>query len=197
MADTTAGTENRVGFFTKIAAWIAGFGGKGVTIQEEELRIETDVILTILPHRGRWRLIDCVVITPQKVTGFFTMTKEICEGHGIGDNIVFPGALLAEMANQLLGVWFATQHPELIGAGKTFFARSGGYKASTFIYPGDLVRIETSHADLSGLTKTTRRGTMTDLIGKNFVIMVGPVLKGSVPYVEIKGVELPKITPKA
>jgi len=185
--------ERPPGFFARILAWIA-HGGGGVAVREETLVVENDFILRVLPHRGRWCLLDRVVITPQKVVGFLTIRPEVCEGHAIGDDAVLPGVLLAEMANQLLGVWYATQHLELIGAGKVLFARDGSYKASGFIRPGELVRIEVDYGNLSGIMKTTRRGTIMKLEGKDFLVKVGEELRGSVPLVELMGVESPKTT---
>jgi len=194
VVDTGAKIEEKPSWLVRILSWIA-LGGKGAKIEEETLKVGEDFIMKVLPHRGRWRLIDRAEITSQKVIGFYAITHEACEGHAIGDNAVLPGVLLTEMANQLLGVWYATQHPEFIGAGKVLFARRGDYKASRFIKPGDLVQIEVNYADLSGSMTTTRRGTLMELTGKNFLIKVGKELKGSVPLVELTGLEPPKTTP--
>ena len=186
------------GFWVKIRSWAAKLsaGKISIVVEEETLTVEKDFILRVLPHRGRMLLLDRVMITPNKVTGFFTVTKEVCAGHAIGDVAVFRGVELPEMANQLLGIWYATQHPELIGAGKVLFARTGDYKASGFIQPGDLVRIEADYADLSGSVVTNRRGTFMSLTGKNFTVKVGNKLRGSVSLIELKGLEGPQIALK-
>lgn len=204
IVDMGTKAEEKPNWLVRILSWIAS-GGKGARVEEEVLRVDKDFILRVLPHRDRWLLVDAMEVTPQKITGFFTVTREVCEGHGIGGELVLPGVLLVEMANQVTGLWYATQHPELIGAGKNLFARIGGsYKASGFIKPGDLLRVEVDYANLSGSVATNRRGTFMELTGKKFTFTVGDKLVGTVANrssesddeIVIKGVEPPKIAPK-
>ena len=183
------------GFFARIRAWAAshdGSGNNGVAVEAEILKVDKAFIMSVLPHRGNWLLLDTVEVTAEKVIGFFTVTDELCRGHAIGDKAVLPACLFPEFANQLTGVWYAIQNPELIGSGKIPFARTGDYKASLFIKPGDLLRIEVAYADLSGTLKTVRRGTFMDLSGSCFTFWVGSELMASVGKVVLKGVEPPK-----
>lgn len=182
--------------WARMISWISSIGARGGKVEKGALIMEKELLLRILPHRGRMLLLDRVVVTTQKVMGFFQVTQDVCEGHAIGGQAVFRGVEFAEMANQLLGVWFASQNPEFIGSGRVLFAREGAYKASGFVQPGDLVVMEVDYQNLSGEMKVTRRGTFTEVTGKNFLLKVGEDLKGSVPLVVLKGVEPPKTTTK-
>ncbi len=194
---TTVDANNpKPGFFARIRSWMSG-GGKGAAVEEGALIVNKDFISQVLPHRGRMLLLDRVVITPSKVAGFFTVTEEVCAGHAIGNNAVFRGVELPEMANQLLGIWYAIQHPELIGAGKIIFAREGKYEAKSFVQPGDLVQIAVPYDNLSGIMKTSHHGTLLTLSGKDFVFTVKGKVVGHVEEVVLKSMEDPKTTPPA
>lgn len=187
-----------VGLWGRLFAAVASLGAaKEIVVEDatETLTIEKDFVARILPHRGPALLLDRVVITPQKVVGFFTVTLEVCAGHEIGGTAVFRAVYLPEMANQLLGVWFASQHPELIGAGRILFASSGSYKAIKFIQAGETIAMEVDYADLMGDVRTRHQGTLTKVTGKRYSAMVNGELRGIVDCVELKGFDSPKTTP--
>ncbi len=80
--------------------------------KEEKIVIGKKEILSIVPYREDKIYLNRVVITDKTVAGEFLVTDESCAGHLIGDQPIFPGICIAEMAAQLLGVWAAQYFKE-------------------------------------------------------------------------------------
>lgn len=105
------------------------------------------ILEKILPHRGRWLLLDSVRFIDGKATGEFVLTKEICDGHVIAGILMAPGCIWLDAAAQLLGI-IVHQDEEIIarvGTDKTLAALA--YNGAEFrrrICPGEKVLIETS-----------------------------------------------------
>lgn len=112
--------------------------------EEKERIISSEQIKSILPHKGHFRLLDEVLITPQKMIGKVRITEDMCLGHAVfNGKMVFKGSDFLDMAAQLLGVWVA-QWPQLrsLFEGKGEICLPVEYGTAIFkrsILPGDLV----------------------------------------------------------
>jgi len=109
--------------------------------------ISKEDVMAILPHRGRMLLIDRVVIRKDKVIGEFTVTDQVCEGHGFDGQLVFKGSDLFDMAAQLLGIW-AAQYPDFKGK-KAYARQYGGGKFQGLVSPGSTISMEISAVHLT------------------------------------------------
>lgn len=189
--------EERRGWLLKLAQGIkAVFAGDGARVEETEepkLVLEKEFIEKALFHRGRALLLNKVVITMDKVWGEYTVTPEACEGHIIDGMAIFKGSDFIDMACQLVGVWYVSQHPELIG--KTGFFREGQLKVSNISRVGDNLVIEIDSTKLRANSTTSKRGVFTNIRGEDFLVKSGTERRATVAYIEIISVEKPKVEP--
>jgi len=58
----------------------------------------------ILPHRGRWGLLDSVLVHDRTAFGNIVLTNEICGGHVLAGVPLAPGCIWYDAAAQLMGV---------------------------------------------------------------------------------------------
>jgi len=127
------------GIGSKIRKVIAGVK----FLKKEERIIEKEQIMSILPHRGGKLFLDKVTITPKEIIGEWSVTREACEGHEIGGQLMFKGVDCPEMAAQLLGVWLSQQadlYPNL--GGTLAFFRKASFKCMGLAVPGDLLKVK-------------------------------------------------------
>lgn len=140
--------------------------------EEKERGIFLEQIQSILFHRGHFRLLDRVFITPQKMQGKLKITEDMCLGHIMpSGQMVFRGVDFIEMAAQILGIWTA-QWPQLY----SYFKEKGKVPVPVEIscrlkvaaVPGDLLQIEVKKKNV-----WARKRTNYILItGENLVIKV-------------------------
>lgn len=128
-----------------------------------------DQILKILPHRGKWLLLDSVRLEGKRATGELLLTEEICHGHIIGGRLMAPGCIWFDMAAQFLGI-IAHNSPEVItslnGRSRSFGVfRYGEAEFRRPVCPGEKVLIQTD----SGVTWNERHGIFTVSSGPFFI----------------------------
>ena len=87
-------------------------------------------IYGILPHRGDKLLLDSVVGSSDGVVGYLTVRNDHCEGHVIGNEPIFRGVDVLEMAAQLLGMYTFIVFPDL--RGKMCILKSGCLESAPF-----------------------------------------------------------------
>jgi len=158
---------------------------KGVThfLKKEKRIINKEQIESILPHRGRMLLLDRVIITAKKITGEFTVTKEVCEGHAVLDGeVLLKGSDFLDMAAQLLGVWTA-QGSNFEGR-KTVIREYGGAKFRKPTSPGELLVLEIETDNVSA-DDVYGDGRLIIAKGENFLARVGEERKTEVYSVEL------------
>lgn len=146
--------------------------------------IETEEISDTLPHRGRMRLLDRVIITTAKITGEFEVTEEVCEGHEIEEGKpVLKGSDLYDMAAQLVGIW-ASRHSAFQGK-RAAVRRYGEAKFQGFIGAGDIVIVSTHANNLAGEVTIKPRLEKIIITGNDFSFRVGGIQKAHIGFVEL------------
>lgn len=157
---------------------------KGTTafLTEDAGIIEKEEIESILPHRGTKLLLDRILITAQKITGKFRVTKEVCQGHAVlNGKLVLKGSDLLDMAAQLLAVWVA-HNSDFEGNGVVIRE----YKGAKFrkpIFPGELLVLEIDAKD--ALVRVFKGGKIIIAIGKRFLAKVEDEIKAEVYSVKL------------
>ncbi len=170
---------------------------KGVAnfLKREKRIIEKEQIKSVLPHRGDKLLLNRVVITPNKVSGEFTVTEEVCKGHEFNSQLIFPGIYIVEMAAQLLGVW-AAQYSEFEGKLAYFRGIQGEVRFIGKIVPSDLLVVEMpvreERLEEGGIDENPRieiRGRpgrlIQRVIGENFIAVVNKETKATISRIEL------------
>lgn len=157
---------------------------KGTTafLTEDAGIIEKEEIKSILPHRGTKLLLDQVLITAQKITGKFRVTKEVCQGHAVlNGKLVLKGSDLLDMAAQLLAVWMAQNSD---------FKENGAvireYKGAKFrkpIFPGELLVLEMDKEDT--LARVFREGKIITVTGERFLAKVKNEIRAEIYPVKL------------
>ncbi len=137
--------------------------------EEKERIISSQQIRSILPHRGRFLLLDEVLITSQKITGKIKVTEDMCLGHAVlKGEMIFRGSDFSDMAAQLLTVW-AAQWPELRFSLEGKICVPVEYGGSIFrmsVFPGDLVLM--SSKEVQARERTNR----ISIVGEKFTAEV-------------------------
>lgn len=107
----------------------------------EKIIIGKGEIMSILPHRGKFLLLDRVVITPEKIIGEFKVPREVC--HEVWGKAIFRGVDYPEMAAQVLGIWIAQQAKRYpVFNEKIAPLRKASFMSIAPSFPEDLLRIE-------------------------------------------------------
>jgi len=147
-------------------------GGVKNFLRKEKRIIEKSQIQKILPHSGRMLFLDKVIITDDKISGEFEITKEVCEGHEFNEQLIFRGVDIIEMAAQVLGIWLA-QHAESKEKIAFFRRVLGEVKFYGMVVPSDLLVVEipveegNPRIEISGRPdKLLRRAVARDIIAK-------------------------------
>jgi len=160
----------------------------------EEVIIEKEEIMEILPHRGRMLLLDRVVINNTKISGEFLVTEEVCEGHRLDDQLVLRGADILDMAAQLLGVW-AAKHSQMNNS-LAYVREYGRTKFLDKVLPGDQLIMEINTKDKSGnenpqiIISVSGDREVRKIIGKEFTARVGKKNKATIFYVALTPFDL-------
>lgn len=153
---------------------------------EKKIIIEKEQIESILPHKGRMLLLDRVIITPEKITGEFKVTEQVCEGHAVWEDgtLVFRGSDFFDMASQLLGVGVAHGSNFERKERRTGVHEYGGAKFGNPTFPGELLLLEIEADNISS-SDVYGDGSLIIVKGKNFFARASDVEKARVYSVEI------------
>lgn len=125
-----------------------------------------------------------------KYIGEFLVTEQSCGGgmHKIGGKyVVFRGVDLPEMAAQLLGVIWGTQHPDFAKDKIVAYRRIGETCFEKFIFANDLLRIRINSEDIGQriLGGPEEEKILIVLSGKNFLITVKKEEKATIKQVRL------------
>lgn len=191
----TEKTEGPAGKVIKGAIQRKTYKGFNFLEPEQEQTISSEQIRSILPHRGRFLLLDEVLITSQKMIGKVRITEDMCLGHAVfNGEMVFRGSDFIDMAAQLLAVW-AAQWSQLRSSLKGKICMPVEYGDSTFrakVLPGDLVLMTPKKVWVR-----ERTGRIL-IVGEKFTAEVeGKSQKGNVKVSSVKFVKLLSLSPES
>ena len=113
--------------------------------KENELRVEREEILELLPHRGTFQLIDALenLNGEDSCTGIFKVTED---AFWVPDHFpshpVLPGVLIIEAIAQTAGALVAHYRKDEINASVIYFLGIDKVKFRKPVFPGSEVRID-------------------------------------------------------
>lgn len=149
-----------------------------------KITVPIERIREILPHRGRMLLLDYLEITQEVVSGIFSVTEEVCEGHAVLEGkTIFKGSDYFDMAAQVMGV-YASQIANFKMTKGCVIHHYGGADFFKPTYPGDLLVMEIKVFDIEIKITEHRNRKLVVLTGKNFFARVGEQKKAQVLSVE-------------
>lgn len=114
----------------------------------EITKLDLTAIKRILPHRGRALMLDRAEIVGNQVTGYFVVTKEVCEGH-LPDIPIFRGTDRLEVLFLTMGVGAGLPKGKIPVA-----AKAEEIKWPGIVVPGQEVRAEVTIERLRSRTVT-------------------------------------------
>jgi len=186
----------------KVIRGVAGFLKRGKRV------IEKDEIKRILPHQGRMLLLDRVIITATEITGEFLVTREVCEGHKIGGQLLFRGVDYVEMTAQLLVIWLAQEAAQYSNLNRKLAPlRKSSFKCISPAIPGDLLRVEIpvrEHSEEEDEAGNPRIETVSSkhrperlrqqVIGLNANVWVNNEKKAVIYFIELSIIDTKKLS---
>jgi 3-hydroxymyristoyl/3-hydroxydecanoyl-(acyl carrier protein) dehydratase len=155
--------------------------------RRKALVVRKEEIAKILPHRGRMLLLDKLTIAGGRVTGEFTVTEDVCEGHAVlGNSMVFRGVDILEMTAQILGVYWGIQHPEFVDK-KGMLRGFGGSKFHKPVFIGDQLRVEVLSSKIIDriLGGPEKEKMIIRVTGQDFTARVGRERRATIKAVEL------------
>ncbi len=114
---------------------------EGINVLENRILGQED-IKQLIPHRGRWLLLDKIVeIQEKSIVAIKTFTEEECEGHPFN---TVPGLFICEAMAQAAAILVFYHHPHL--RNKNFFLvgikGKEGLRFLSPVRPGERITLE-------------------------------------------------------